>query len=211
MFKKINRVIKVLISNYFLLSSAWGLVSPIFAIFLLEDIAKENPVEAAKIAGFAALIYWVLKSILQIPISNYLDKNHGEKDDFYFLVTGICLTSLVPFGFAFSSLIWHIYALEVLHAMGMAMVIPSRGAMFTRHIDKGKEAYEWAMNSTCLGIGAGITGAIGGIIASIYSFRVVFLLTGIFSFSSALVIFLIKNKVASTDKITSRVSPYVNQ
>ena len=210
MFKKINKVIKVLISSYSILSSSWGLISPIFAIFLIEGITK-NPAEAVRIAGFASLIYWGLKSVLQIPIGSYLDKNHGEKDDFYFLIIGVCLTSLVPFGFAFSSLVWHIYALEALHAMGMAMVIPSISAMFTRHIDKGQEAYEEAMNSTCLGLGAGITGAVGGIIASIYSFRVVFLLAGFFSFFSALVVFLIKDKITSTNKKTSRVSQYTKQ
>ena len=208
MFKKINKIVRVLISSYFILSSSWGLIAPIFAIFLVEGITND-PIEAVKVAGFASLIYWGLKSVLQIPISNYLDKNHGEKDDFYFLVIGICLTSLVPFGFAFSSFVWHIYALGILHAIGMSMVVPSRGAMFTRHIDKGQEAYEWAMNSTCLGLGAGITGAIGGIIASAYGFRIVFLLAGFFSFFSALVVFLIKDKIVSTDKKTSRVSQYI--
>ena len=208
MFKKINKITKVLISHYALLSSAWGIVSPIFAIFLIEDIIK-NPTEAAKIAGFCSLIYWILKSILQIPISSYLDKNNGERDDFYFLIIGICLTSLVPFGFAFSSMVWHVYILHALHAIGMAMVIPSRGAIFTRHIDKGQEAYEWAMNSTCLGIGAGLMGALGGILASIYSFKVIFILVGLFSFSSAFVIFLIKNDIASTNKKISRVSKYI--
>jgi len=210
MFKKINRVIRVLISNYFILSSAWGLISPVFAIFLLEDISS-SPAEVAKIAGFASLIYWALKSILQIPISSYLDKNHGEKDDFYFLIAGICLTSIVPFGFAFSSSVWHIYVLEALHAVGMAMVIPSRGAMFTRHIDKGREAYEWAINSTCLGLGAGIMGAVGGVMVSVYSFRLIFILTGILSFLSALVVFLIKDSVATTNEETVRVSKYIEQ
>ena len=210
MFKKINKIVKVLISHYSILSSAWGLISPIFAIILIKDISS-NPVEVARIAGFASLIYWVLKSILQIPISNYLDKNHGEKDDFYFLIIGVCLTSLVPFGFAFSSFVWHIYVLEALHAIGMAMVIPSRGAMFTRHIDKGQEAYEWAMNSTCLGIGAGITGAVGGIIASTYGFKIVFLLAGSISFLSAFIIFLIKDNVISVDRVISRVSPYIER
>ena len=208
MFKKINKITKVLIFHYFVLNSAWGLISPIFAVFLIEGVTS-NPAEVAKIAGFASLIYWVLKSILQIPISNYLDQNHGEKDDFLFLIIGICLSSIVPFGFAFSSLAWHIYALEALHAIGMAMVIPSRGAIFTRHIDKGKEAYEWAMNSTCLGLGAGIMGAVGGVMASIYSFRLIFILTGIFSFFSALVIFLIRDDIVPTNKKTSRVSPYI--
>lgn len=208
MFKKINKITRTLISQYFILSSAWGLISPIFAVFLLKDISK-NPTEVAKIAGFASLVYWLLKSLLQIPISNYLDKNHGEKDDFYFLIIGTCLISLVPFGFAFSSFVWQIYVLQALYAVGMAMVIPSRGAIFTRHIDKGQEAYEWAMNSTCLGLGAGITGAIGGILVSLYNFQVIFILTGVFSFSSAIVLFLIKDDIASTNKKTIRISPYI--
>ena len=210
MFKKINKIIKVLISSYSILSSSWGFITPIFAIFLIEGITN-NPVEAVRIAGFASLIYWVLKSVLQIPIGSYLDKNHGEKDDFYFLVIGLCLTSLVPFGFAFSSLVWHIYVLEALHAMGMAMVIPSVSAIFTKHIDKGQEAYEWAMNSTCLGIGAGVTGAIGGIIASTYGFKIVFILAGFISFLSAFIIFLIKDKIASTNKKSSRVLQYIEK
>lgn len=207
MFKKINRAIKVLISSYFLLSGAWFLVSPIFAIFLLEDI-EQNPMGVAKVAGFASLIYWVLKSVLQIPVSNYLDNNHGEKDDFWFLIIGISITSLVPIGFAFSDKVWQVYFLQVVYAIGMSMVIPSRSAMFTRHIDKGQEAYEWAMNSTCLGLASGVTSSIGGVLASIYGFRSIFFLVSLFSFSSALVVFLIKDKIYPTNKKVTRVSPY---
>ncbi len=208
MFKKMNKVIKVLILSQLIFSGAWGLTSPIFAIFILEDVV-ENPVQAATVAGFASLTYWGVKSILQIPVSYYLDENHGEEDDFCFLIIGLVLTSFIPFGFMLSTAPWHIYCLQVLQAIAKSMVIPSRSAMFTRHIDEGKEAYEWAMSSTFLGIASGVAGATGGIVASHFGFKTVFILTGIFTFFSALTLFLIKDNISLSDKKVTRVSQFI--
>lgn len=129
--------------------------------------------------GFAAAVYWIVKSALQIPIGRYLDKNHGEKDDFYFLITGIIIAGLVPFGYIASSLPWHIYLLQALYGLGMAMYIPAWYGLFIRHADKGKEAMEGAMESTAMGIGAGVTGALGGILVSVFDFKMLFILVGI--------------------------------
>jgi MFS family permease len=210
MLKETNRIIKILIFSYAVLAGAWSLSSPIYSIFILEGV-NDNPSEAAKIVGFSYLVYWMVKSILQIPISNYLDNNHGEKDDFYFLILGVLITSLSPFGFAFSSAAWHIYLFQAVHAIGFAMIIPARSAIFTRHIDKGKEAYEWAMNSTCLGITSGITNAFGGIIAANYGFKTVFFLAGSFMMLSSLLMWLIKKDIFSTDKKVTRVSQFIEQ
>jgi len=174
------------------INSAWGLLGPVFAIFLLEKIAVGNLADGAKIAGFATLFYWITKSIVQLPIGNYLDKNHGEIDDFWFFVMGTIITGLVPFGFLFSYLPWHIYILQILHAVGMSMVIPSSYAIFIRHIDKGREAYESGLDNTLLGVGAGITGAIGGIIVGYIGFQLIFILTGIFTFVSVFFIFWVR-------------------
>lgn len=195
MFKGINKVIRAYIYWDIVVNSAWGLLGPVFAIFLLERVAIGNIAEGAKIAGFATLFYWISKSIFQIPIGNYLDKNHGEVDDFWFFVVGIVITGFVPFGFIFSYLPWHIYALQVLHALGMSMVIPSSYAIFIRHVDKGKEAYESSLDSTLLGIGVGITGAAGGIIAGYIGFKMLFVLTGLFTLISALFIFAVRREM----------------
>ncbi len=210
MFKKINKIIKTLIFGQALLSGAWSLSSPIYSIFILEDI-QSDPTEAAKIVGYSYLVYWVVKSILQIPISNYLDTNHGEKDDFYFLIFGVLITGVSPIGFAFSKSAWNIYFFQAIHALGYAMVVPSRSAIFTRHIDKGKEAYEWAMNSTSLGLVSGITNALGGIVASIYGFKFVFIVAGFFVMLSSLLILIIKKDIFSTNKKVTRVSQFIEQ
>lgn len=207
MFKTINKVIRVLIINDFFLNSAWGLLGPIFALFIVQNITVGNATEAAKVAGFASLSYWLVKSLLQIPIGRYLDRNHGEKDDFIFSFLGIILATITPFGFLFSSLPWHIYLFQVLHAVGMAMLIPSWYAIFTRHIDKGKEAFEWGLDSTILGIGAGTTGAIGGIMAAFWGFKIIFILVGSLNMVSALLLLFIYKYMAPTDHAVHKIPP----
>lgn len=195
MFKNVNKVMRAYIYWDLVVNSAWGLLGPVFAIFLLEKIAIGNLVEGAKIAGFATLYYWLAKAIFQMPIGNYLDKNHGEIDDFWFYVIGTIITGFVPFGFLFASHPWHIYLLQVLHAIGMSMVIPSSYAIFIRHVDKGREAYESSLDSTLLGVGVGITGALGGIMAGYLGFQLIFILTGIFTFVSVIFIFSVRKEM----------------
>jgi hypothetical protein len=192
MFKGVNKVMRAYIYWDLVINSGWGLLGPVFAIFLLEKIAGGNVIAGVKIAGFATLFYWVAKSVLQMPIGHYLDKNHGEIDDFWFYVVGTLITGFVPFGFLLSTQAWHIYALQILHATGMSMIIPSSYAIFIRHTDKGKEAYESSLDSTFLGVGAGIAGAIGGVLAGYIGFDLIFILTGLLTFVSVFFIFWVK-------------------
>ncbi|MBU3895743.1 MFS transporter [Patescibacteria group bacterium] len=195
MFKGINRVIKAYIYWDLVINAAWGLLGPIFVIFLLERVAAGDLARGAKIAGFSSLVYWIVKSVLQIPIGRYLDKNHGEKDDFWFFFFGIIITGLSPFGFLISFVPWHIYLFQALHAIGMAMIIPSSYAIFIRHCDKGKEAYESSLDSTLLGVGAGVTGAIGGIIFAYVGFEIIFIIAGVGTLLSSILIFAIKKEM----------------
>jgi len=188
---KINKVIKTMIQADLIFVSAFGLITPIFAVFILNQIKGGD----VKVVGFAAAIYWILKSLLQVPIGRYLDKNVGEKDDFYFVIMGYFLAVLVPLGYIFSYFTWHIYGLQALYAIAMGMAIPGWAAIFTRHIDKGKEAFEWSLESTAMGLGAGITGAIGGILASKFGFNIVFILVAIVAFIGTLLLFTIYKNI----------------
>jgi len=166
MLKSINKVVKVMVFSDLVLSSGWGLIGPILAIYIVGNIQGGN----VKVAGIAMGVYWLGKSILQMPIAHYLDENHGEKDDYYALVVGTFLASLTPIGFIFAALPWHIYILQGVHALGMAMAIPSWSAIFTRHIEKQKEAFCWSLDSSSIGLGAGVAAILGGAIAEIFGF-----------------------------------------
>jgi MFS family permease len=188
---KINKVIKVLVLSDVLLVTGLGFIAPIFAIFLTNKIKGGN----VEIAGFAASFYWITLSLVLIPFGKYLDKNHGEKDDLYFIIIGNLLAALAVFGYLFSYLPWHIYLLQTIYALGMGMNIPGYTAIFTRHIDKGKEALSWSTRAAFVGVGAGIAGALGGVIAHRFGFNALFIGVGIFILLSASIPFLISKNI----------------
>jgi predicted MFS family arabinose efflux permease len=201
----INKIVKTLIISDFFLNSGWGLMGPIFSIFIVKNIALSNISEAAKIAGFAALVFWITKSLLQIPIGRYLDKNHGEKDDFWFMVVGTFMMAFVPLGYLLSSQAWHIYALQIFYAIAASINFPSWSAIFTRHIDDGREAFEWGTHSTVSGLGVGIAGGIGGIAVAYFGFSVVFLFVSGLSILAGCLLFLVRSEISPENEKTIRI------
>lgn len=201
--KIINKIVKVLIISDFFLNLGWGLLSPIFAIFILENITVGNSAKAAEVAGFAALSYWIAKSFFEIPIGYFLDKKRGEKDDFWLMFIGMIIVSIVPLGYIFSSTPFQIYFFQIMHAVGMAMALPSWLAIFTRHIDKGREAFEWSMETTSIGAGAGIAGGMGGILASYFGFNVLFVCVSSLTLVSASLLLFSRSEIYRKNKIKS--------
>lgn len=199
----INRVIKTLIASDFLLQSGWGLIGPIFAIFLTKQIEGGS----LRIVGFVVATYWLTKSLSQPFIARYLDENHGEKDDFTFLVSGMYVANLVPLGYAFSSQPWHIFVLEFIRGLAMACVIPTWSAIFTRHIDKGREAFSWSIESTSIGFAAGFAGAVGAWLVSIIGFKIVFLLVSFLGILATSTLLLTRDYIFPKDHIVRRFPP----
>jgi len=199
----INKVIRFLITSDFLLQSGWGLIGPIFAIFLTRQIEGGS----LEMVGFVAATYWIVKSIVQPFIAHFLDITKGEKDDFKFLITGMYIANLIPIGYLFSTQIWHIFLLEFIRGLAMACVVPTWAAIFTRHIDKGWEAFSWSIESTGIGFAAGFAAAFGGVLASILGFQTVFVLVSFFGLMASSTLFLIKNHLFLRDHFVPRVPP----
>ncbi len=198
MIKKlsINKIVFFLIKADFFFFSALGFVAPIFAVFLTEKL-KDGSIE---VAGFAIAIYWITKSIFEIPIAKFLDKKKGERDDLMFLVSGYFVVGLIHFGYTQATLSWHIYILEALYAVAMAIAMPGWSAIFTRHIDKGREGFEWSIEHVTYSIGTGITGALSGIFVSKYGFNAVFMIAGVVAIIGSLIpLFIYKNVNISGD------------
>ncbi|OHB22911.1 MAG: hypothetical protein A3F96_02280 [Parcubacteria group bacterium RIFCSPLOWO2_12_FULL_40_10] len=178
---RINRMIRTLVTSDFLLISGFAVFGPIFAIFITEKIEGGT----LAIIGFTSAIFQIVKSSVQIPIANYLDKNHGEKDDFYSLITGSFLVALVPFLYFFAQKPIHLYIINGIYGLGAAFAIPPWNAIFTRHIDKMHESTEWAVESVSIGIGAASAAALGGIIAEKFGFEAVFIIAGLVAMAGA--------------------------
>ncbi|KPJ57432.1 hypothetical protein AMJ49_00645 [Parcubacteria bacterium DG_74_2] len=187
---KINRVIKYLILSDLVLEASWGLISPIFAIFIIQKIQGGN----AFVVGMASAIYLVVFSLIRIPVAIFLDWTLKEIDDFLFLLFGFFIVSFVPFGFIFSKFPWQIYFLQAIQGIGMAIAFSGYMAIFTKHIDKGKEATEWGIRASLIGLGTGLMAALGGILVTKFSFNLIFSLVGIFSLLGSLLTLFLKHE-----------------
>lgn len=172
---KINHVIRTLVMSDFFINSGFSLFAPVFAIFVTRQIDGGS----LQVIGFATAIFQIFKSGLQIPIARYLDKNHGEYDDFYSMILGTALIVLVPFAYLFASTANHIYIIQAIYGIGAAFTIPPWYAIFSRHLDKMRENVEWSMDSIAIGIGAAASAAVGGILAQKFGFQLVFIIGGI--------------------------------
>lgn len=189
--KRINKVVKTMVFSDLFLYSGWGLITPILAIYIIGNIQGGD----AKVAGIAIGMYWIGKSILQVPIAHYLDINHGEKDDYYFLVAGTFLMSLTPIGFIFATMPWHMYLLQLIHGFAMAVALPAWSAIFTRHIEKRREAFCWSLDSSSIGLGAGFAGIVGGTIAEFFGFIPLFIGVSILGLIAGMVLLFIRGTI----------------
>ncbi len=188
MLKKISTILLILTWVDVLILSAFGLLSPMFAIFVTKQIVGGT----ASVVGFATATYFISKSLFQIPIGRFIDKHSGEKDDFWVLIFGYAIIAAVPFLYLFAFAPFHIYFLQALLGIGDALAVPAYLAIFSRHLDKEHEGTEWSVRSVFTGVAAAIAGAGGGVIVDAFGFKALFLVAGTFAAFSTASIFLIK-------------------
>ncbi|QQG42601.1 MAG: MFS transporter [Candidatus Giovannonibacteria bacterium] len=175
----VNRAVQILLVYLFAINVAAGLFGPLFAIFITGFIEGAT----LKTVGFALALYAIAKSVLQIPLAKVLDTKKGERDDFYILMAGALIEVLYPFALIFISQIWHLYTLEILAGFSSAALMASYYSLFARHVDKGAEGFEWSLFSVGgLTISSAIGAAIGGVLADIFGFRLLFILAGAINF-----------------------------
>jgi len=178
---RISHTIRVLITSDFLINAGFSVFAPVFAIFVAGQIIGGS----VQVVGFAVAIAQIVKASLQIPVARWLDKNHGEYDDYYSMVSGSFIISLTPFMYLFATVPGHIYAIQAIFGVGAALAVPPWYAIFTRHIDKMRENVEWSMESVAIGISGASAAALSGVIVTHYGFHTAFIIGGIFAIIGA--------------------------
>lgn len=186
-----NPVVRTLtISDIFFLSGM-GLINPIFAVFLTNQIVGGN----LEVVGIASTIYFLTKSLGQLPIAQIIDRIKGEKDDFLAMVIGSAATSLVPLLYLLATRPLHIYLIQFLYGLAQATVFPAWLAIFTRHVDSSREGTQWGMYYTMIDlIGAGAA-SLGGVIAYNFGFLPLFVIASILSFFGCSWLLLVRNEM----------------
>ena len=169
-----NTFIRALIVSDFLLYFSYGLLTPIFAVFITEQIVGAN----IETVGTAVAIYWIVRSLTTIPLARWMDKHDGEKDEFLFMFWGALLMSLTLMSLVFATLPWHVYLIQVLFGVFNSMAIPGWRILFTNHLDRGKTGFEWGVWDVAVALGTGVSAYIGSYIADIFGFNTLFIIVG---------------------------------
>jgi len=183
-----NPVIRFLILSDTVIMGAAGLLGPIFALFIDDYIVGGN--EA--VAGIAAGIYLLTKSVMQIPIAYVIDKIKGERDDFWLMFAFSLLIALIPLAYLFISTPLELFIVQFFLGLFTAFTFPTYMAIFTRHIDKKKEGTEWGVYFTLVDLTSAAMAALGGYIASSFGFHSLIVLVVIFSVLGSLLLLPVK-------------------
>ncbi len=177
-----NKTIKLLMLSDVIILTGEGLILPILAIFIKEDIVGGTIFAA----GFASTLYLLTKSIIQLPFSKYVD---SHKNKIKWLLMGSFLIASVPFIYIFADHINHIYLAQIVYGIGSGLAYPTWLGIFSTHLDKKHESFEWSLYSTLVGLGTAATAAIGAAIAQFVGFNWTFLFVGILSIIGSSLLF----------------------
>lgn len=186
MKNKINKTIRFLILSDFFLFFSVGLLAPIFAVFILDNI--ENRME---VIGYAVACYWLTRVIMVIPLSRLMDRIKGEFDEFYFMVAGTLLISIIPLFYIASTSPWHIYLLQVINGLANSMAVPAWRILFTNHVDRKIVGFEWSLEDVGVGIATASSAALGAFVADKVGFDFLFCLISLFGLASTFILALL--------------------
>jgi len=188
-----NRAVKFLMVSDIMVLTSFGLIEPILAIFFKENLVGGT----IFMAGLASTVFLLVKSLVQLPFSKYVDShNYGTR--LKWLIFGSFLIAIVPFIYIFADHIYVIFFAQAIHGMGSGLAYPTWLGLWSTHLDKKKETFEWSLYSTLTGLGTAATAVIGAALAQYIGFSFTFLLVGIISLIGCLVLFELdrrKNKL----------------
>jgi predicted MFS family arabinose efflux permease len=180
----VGRVVKYFTIGDLIFWGGWGLLDPIFSVFIIEKI----PGATLATVGISWGIYWVFRGTLQIPIASYLDKTKGESRDFRVLVIGLLILSFSSLGFIVVEKTWQLYGLQIVRAVGFSFYIPAWFAIFSKHLDLGRATFDWTLDNTGAGLAAGLSAFVGGLIATLWGFNALFIMCAALSMIAAAVL-----------------------
>ncbi len=192
-----NRTIKLLLLSDVFVSTGFGLIAPIFAIFVKDDITGGTIFTA----GVATTLYLLVKGIFQLPFSRYVDAHDNKVR---WLMVGTLLGTAVPLFYMFSTSIYHIYLAQALYGLAAALAYPTWLALWSTNLDKNHEGYEWSLYSTFTGLGAAVTAAVGSAIAQFIGFQYTFALVAILTFVGGLVLLGLERERVKEDGVNVR-------
>ena len=172
-----HKVLRILILSDLFIIGSFGLVQPIFAVYMIQNITGIS----LTAIGIAVTIQLVTKAVVQIVVAKWTDEEPGNRRELGTLFVGSVLMSLVSFGYIWAKSIPFLYGLQFLYGLGGALAFPGWVVIYTRYIRAEKAGYEWSVYSTIVSLGTAAAASIGAYMAEAFSFNSLFVIIGTLS------------------------------
>ncbi len=177
----VNQIVRAYIISESFVWSAWNLVIPILAIFVVDNI-KGGSVQTA---ATAYSIYLITRVVFELICGKILVRTSDRKK-YTIALVGIILLGFSYLFFSISQSISTLLIGYMIAGMGLGLSAPAKNALFSIHIEKNKEASNWsiadAVTFGCMALAA----TLGGFFQSVYGFHILFAIAAFINFLGAI-------------------------
>lgn len=198
-FSPVDKIVGVLVLSDVLITGSFGLIAPLFAIFISQNIIGAS---LEVIAIFTA-IYLLTKSLFQMVTTELIQKIKGEKDEFYFDFIGAFAAAMVYLIFPLINTIPELYVAAFILGISAALTYPSWSALFNNHIKNNKV---WGMYYIILDCILALAAIIGAMIAVNLGFDYLFLIIGSLGVVGSFILLIVKKDIFEKNKYKKIVS-----
>ncbi len=199
---KVDPFVKVFIVSDSLFYSALNFVTPLFALFVTLDVVGGT----IQTAAYALTISFVARILSELTISRLISRLNENKKIITVIVSLLLITAAY-FAFALAREIMQLYIIWAVIGFAQGIAFPAKLSLFSRHLDKNKEATEWGVSDALNMSLIALVTALGGYIAAKYGFSLLFLLASFTSLLGVLPYFLyyLRYKKSSNKSSAKRI------
>ncbi len=166
-----NRTLKLLVFSDIFVLTGFGLIAPIMAIFIKENLIGGS----IAAAGIAIAITTFIRCVLQLVFANVAKPKHR----YPMVILGTFFIAAVPFIYIFSTNVNHIFIAAAVQGFGAGLANPAWFSLFAANLNKKARGWEWSIYSSSVGIGTALAAFVGSQLVTKIGFTPVFAAVGI--------------------------------
>ena len=143
-----------------------GMFGPIYAIFV------QNIGGGILAAGTTWAVFMIVSGVGIFVMGKIQDKIGKDKP---VIVLGYALESLAFLGYFFVSNVTQLFLVQALLGISRVLITPAYDSFYTKYLEKGKFASQWAAWEGVWYIVTGTAALTGAFLVKIFSFKILFL------------------------------------
>jgi MFS family permease len=181
-----NKALRILLVTNGLILIAGAMLGPIYALFV------ESLGGSLLDASMAGAIFALAAGLMSLISGKFSDR---IKESELVVVFGYTLIGIGFLLYNFVSSIWFLFVVQVIIGFGGAIYAPVFDAIYSKHLDKGKEGKEWGAWESMNYFTAAAGAILGGLIVTYFGFNAIFTIMAVLCFLSAIYIYFLPRNV----------------